>query len=49
MILLMMICRLFGHGETERKWYEWKESFSGRHGEYITSCKRCGMITRIER
>jgi len=49
MTLWMRICNLLGHGETERKWYEWKERFDGKCGEYITLCKRCGMIVRIER
>lgn len=50
--LCMRICGLLGHGELKREWYQYSQSrFIVRHseGEYITSCKRCGMIVNIER
>jgi hypothetical protein len=49
--ILMRLCDLFGHGELKRVWYEYKHNPPGIYykGEYITSCKRCGMIVRIER
>jgi hypothetical protein len=48
----MRVCGLFGHGETKIIWYPYKEYLhivSRSKGEYITLCKRCGMIVNIER